>query len=91
MWKNILKIEWQQEELIDTIMIDGKGRSVREVIDAMFESQHQGKKVRIPTPAEVIRHFQHEDYRSEREKRRHPLALPDDTRTKTITIYYANW
>jgi hypothetical protein len=89
MWKDILKIEWQQEELIDEIMSDGEGRSVREVIDAMFEPQHQGKKVRIPTPAEVKRYFQQEYYRSEREKRRHPLALPDDTRTKSTTIYYA--
>ena len=93
-WEDILKMDWKQEGLIDKIMSDRKGRSVHEIIDAMFEPQHQDEflgKVRIPTPSQVIRHLRHEDYRSEKERRRHHLALPDDTRTENTTIYYANW
>jgi len=104
MWTDILKRRGKTsiiiKRLIDKIMSDGKGRNIQEIIDACFEhvklhNETQPRqegfrtgKQSIPTSGQVRMHLLNGGYKRKVEKRRHPLALPNDTSTSNITIWY---
>jgi hypothetical protein len=102
-WKDILKGKSTAplaKRTIDKIMSDGKARSMQEIKDALFdylksinerrkdnESLRTGRYL-IPNSSGISTHLRQSGYKKKIEKRRHPLALPNDRIMEKITVWY---